>query len=138
MLRLVSSTVRVVALVVLAFFYALGLPLALVESGRRVMAGIRAPDLAGIRRAELGDDTVARFDAIRQRIPPHDAYLLTGRGAGAAGLFRVRYELAPRRPILADSTTTESRGAVRWLVVAHATPLAPDLVDLAAGEAPPR
>lgn len=91
-------------------------------------------------RGESADDALERLRGtpymealrkIRATIPPDAAYYLVPvEGEGAA--YIVRFDLAPRRPVLLREILPTSHlipGSPRWVVVAHLGGAGPELVD---------
>ena len=69
---------------------------------------------AGQVRAKLhGNETVAAYDLFRDAIPFHGLYLMADESNGDAGNYWLRYDLAPRRPIL---VSRRAAGALEFLV----------------------
>ncbi len=70
---------------------------------------------------------------IRQRIPPDAPYYLVPI-EGDGGAFPVRFDLAPRRPILLGEIKPGSQplpGAPRWVVLARVFGTGPEIVETA-------
>ena len=104
MLRLVDSVLRTAALVLFAAFLVTALPKALRRSIERTASAVswaaETPEAA--RRRVLGPEVAAAYDRLRSAIPSDGAYLLVDGGTlGQGSPYWVRYQLAPRKAVLA-------------------------------------
>lgn len=92
---------------VLAVLIGWGLPAMLYRSGRLLADAGRwaALDLQDARRRTFGKAYVDGIDSIRRELPPDTTYLLVPERMPAESGWElwVRYDLAPRRPILIQS-----------------------------------
>jgi hypothetical protein len=113
-----------------------GAPLTLARVARRIGTAVRylGEDARGARVRHLGKPMVATIDAIRRAVPADGAYLLIDGGEEyQAAAYWVRFELAPRRPILAGRwRLLRDRPTEEWL-----PPRPPRWTVLALPDAPP-
>jgi hypothetical protein len=108
-----------VALGVVLAYLLIAVPVGLHNTALRVRAGARTAGLsAGAMRARVfGPLYVAAIDRIRRAIPEDEPYLISELDEPGAQLW-VRFDLLPRRAMLAQGTADCWRRQVRFMVVA--------------------
>lgn len=135
MWRLLSSAL---ALLVFAVFLAISLPWMATRSAKRVAHAIRHLDETRIegRARVFGPAYTEAIEEIRRAIPEDAAYLLVDAGGESGAAYWVRFDLAPRRPILLGTPEQIRREEAkslssghRWIVVAPPATQPPILLE---------
>lgn len=136
MCRLLISAL---AFLVFVVFLAVSLPWMALRSAKRAAHAIRYLDETRIegRARVFGPAYTDAIEEIRRAIPKDAAYLLIDAGGKSGAAYWVRFDLAPRRPILLgtpeqirrEKASKDLSSGHRWIVIAPPSAQPPILLE---------